>query len=288
MMIYDLNYLQRLLRSLGVNPHRLRGQNFLIDESVADHIIQAAGISSLDFVVEVGPGLGALSKKLEPKVSRLFLIELETAFAERLRDLFAFSPQVEVICDDAVLFDYSNFCLQRKIPYYDLVANLPYTITTPFLRQLFLSGGPWRRATFMLQKEAALRICSGPGRENGPLSLLTQYCAETQYLFDVPPQCFYPQPAVYSGVIQLTRRLQPAVRVDRERLFSLINVAFSQRRKQLVNTLAAYVPEDGGRIERSAIEIALRSCGLKETVRAEQLSLSDFAALLYALESRRT
>lgn len=283
MMVYNSSNLQQLLRSLGVGPHRLRGQNFLIDEAVVDRILQVAAVSSGDTVLEIGPGLGALSQKLETMVGRLILIELEVAFANRLRDVFSFSPKVEVIDGDAVLLDYPDLCRQREIFRYDLVANLPYSITTPFLRRLFLYGGPWNRATLMLQKEAATRICSGTGRENGPLSLLTQYCAEAQYVFDVPQQCFYPQPAVCSGVIQLTRRVQPIAAVDMKRLFSLIDAAFSQRRKQLVNTLTAYCPADGGRLDRIKVESALHACGLQKTVRAEQLGLSDFVALLKEL-----
>ncbi len=284
MPMYEAEQVHRLLADLGVHPHRLRGQNFLLDEAVVERILAAASPTAADAVLEIGPGLGVLSRGLAEQAGRLFLLELEPAFAERLADRFAFEEQVEVIQADAVTFDYEAFCRERQISGYQLVANLPYNITTPFLRRLLLEGGPWERATLMLQKEAAQRVCAGPGRDNGPLPLLTQYRAEATILFDVPREAFYPAPAVCSSVIRLTRRSQPPVEAEPMRLMALIEAAFSQRRKQLVNNLCGcYHRADGSALSREQVTAALESCGFPATVRGEALTLADFAALLARL-----
>ena len=285
--MYDIQMIKQILQGMGVNPHRLRGQNFLIDPSVVERILDAAALSSEDAVLEIGPGLGALSQRLAACSGRLLLLEIECAFAERLKDIFAFEPQVEVCCLDALTFDYEAYCREHNISSYHLVANLPYNITTSLLQHFLLAGGPWKRATLMLQREAAQRICSGPGRENGPLSLLTQYCADARLLFVVPPESFYPAPAVHSAVIQLSRRETPSVDVDLEPLMALVEAAFSQRRKQLANTLSgAYQRQDGMRFSREQITAALLACDLSPSIRAEQMDLPAFAALLKHLQAK--
>lgn len=284
--MYSIEIIKQILMDMGVSPHRLRGQNFLIDEAMIERIINAADISTAEFLLEIGPGLGALSQHLAQSGKPTVLLEVEAAFAERLRNLFYFDQQVNVIEADAVKFDYIQFCRDKGLCSYDVVANLPYNITTPILERLLLYGGSWRQATMMLQKEAALRICSGSGRDNGPVTLLTQYCAEAELLFEVSPKSFYPEPAVYSAVIQLRRRKEPPVDVELPPLLGLIKAAFSQRRKQLVNTLSsAYQRDDGYRFSREQIAAALERCEFSGNIRAEQLGLPEFAALWKALQN---
>lgn len=283
--MYDINFLKQILQDMGVNPHRLRGQNFLIDESIIKHILESAAVSQEDVVFEIGPGLGALSQTLGKRNGRTVLFEIEPAFAARLRDVFAFEPQVQVMETDATSFDYASFCQEKQISEYHLVANLPYNITTPMIQHLFLQGGPWKQATLMLQKEAAQRICAGKGRENGPLTLMTEYYTEAELLFLVPPESFYPPPAVQSAVMQLRRRQAPPVEAGPEALFPLIQAAFSQRRKQLANTLVAtYQRQDGRRFSRDEVISALDACDLAPSIRGEQMSLAQFSALLKQLQ----
>ncbi|MDO4733298.1 MAG: 16S rRNA (adenine(1518)-N(6)/adenine(1519)-N(6))-dimethyltransferase RsmA [Bacillota bacterium] len=285
--MYDNIMIKQILQGMSVHPHRLRGQNFLINDSVVEQIIAATRLSPEDYVIEIGPGLGVLSQKLAEIGAPCLLLEIEDAFAARLQDLFTFEPHVKLLCLDALDFDFSAYCAEEGISAYHLVANLPYNITSPMMKKLLLHGGPWERATLMLQKEAAQRICAGSGRENGPLTLLTQYCAEAELLFDVPPEAFYPQPSVRSAVIQLRRREEPPVDAAPDALLHLIDAAFSQRRKQLVNTLTAfYQRSDGRRFSRADLLPLIEACGLKPGIRAEEMDLFAFAALLQKLEKK--
>lgn len=266
------------LNSLGVRPDKLRGQNFLLDQGVLQDIVASAALPEGLPVVEIGPGLGALSCLLAERQSPLTLIEVEPAFAARLREVFAGQEHVQVIEADALDFDFAACCLERGWTEYAVMGNLPYSITTPLLKKLLAEGGPWRSLTLLLQKEAARRIAAGQGRENGPLTLLAQYYGEAQLGLIVPPGAFYPQPAVDSQLLCVNRRHQPPVEGEAEKLFRFIEAAFAHRRKQLVHELAAFSP---GR-DKDCWRENLAGLGLKPTARAEELTLADFAAL-YAL-----
>lgn len=259
-----------LLRQLGVRPQRLRGQNFLIDPAAIQRIAAVGFDWPGKDVVEIGPGLGALSRCLAEKAGRLTLIELESAFAAYLRQEFSASPQVQVVERDALQYDFTASPAE-----YVLFANVPYQITTPLLKKLFLSGGVWRSMVLLLQKEAAERICCERGRKNGPLSLLAAYCGICESCFDLLPASFYPSPAVTSTVIRIQRREAPPVDTDIAAILRLAEAAFAERRKLLCNSLAASsLPGD-----RNYWRAGLIACGLDAECRAESLSLAEFAAL---------
>ncbi len=275
----NVQWVRSLLREMKVAPQRLRGQNFLLDEQVISRIVASAALGSEDTVIEIGPGLGSMSRLLTDRPGRTILIELEPAFARRLTDIYAFQPQVQVLEADAATFPYAAFCQEQEIAHYHVVANLPYQVTTPILKQLLFQGGPWQSMTLMLQKEAARRIVRGKGRENGPLTLLTEYFSEGELLFDVPPRAFYPAPAVTSTVIRLIRRQNPPVQGEIESLYPFIEKAFLQRRKVLVNSLAGAYG-----LSREAWVNLLADCGFNPAVRGEELSLADFDCILSRLK----
>lgn len=274
----NIKWIQSLLREAGVDPRRQRGQNFLLDETVAERIVTSAEVGKEDTVIEIGPGLGAMSEILAERAGKLILIEIETAFAARLKDHFAFRPEVTVIEADAASFDYAGFCAEQGIDGYKVVANLPYSVTTPVIKQLLQNGGPWQSMTLMLQKEAAKRIAKGKGRENGPLTLLMEYYADAELLFDVPPKAFYPAPAVNSAILQAIRR-EPAVDAEPAALYRFLERCFLQRRKLLTNSLNGSY----GRNRQQWAEL-LTACGFSETVRAEELTLADFACLFDSIK----
>jgi 16S rRNA (adenine1518-N6/adenine1519-N6)-dimethyltransferase len=171
------------------------GQNFLISASVAEKIVQAAEIEKGDKVLEIGPGLGALSEYLAARADALTLVELDERLAAHLRRLFAADKHAEVILADALDFDYLAHAAIRRWNDYLTVANLPYSITSPLIERLLLKGGPWRSLTMMVQYESAQKLSMAPGGEtSGPLALLAQYFGTVSLLFTVEREWFFPVP----------------------------------------------------------------------------------------------
>lgn len=258
------------LKQLHTAPRRLMGQNFLCDPTVVERMAGLRPLDAGERLLEIGPGLGVLTQVLAATGADLTALELDGDLAAFLQAKFILSENVSLLHRDALEFDYEEFGAEP----YRLYANLPYSITTPLLKKLFTQGGSWLSLTLMLQKEAALRVISGRGRSNGPLTMLADYYGEGQLLFEVPPESFWPQPQVNSAVIDIRRRAQPPVKGDIRSIMKLVEAGFANRRKLLLNSLATVT---GGSKEQW--RQALADCGLGETVRAEQLTLADFARL---------
>ncbi|MDO4582254.1 MAG: 16S rRNA (adenine(1518)-N(6)/adenine(1519)-N(6))-dimethyltransferase RsmA [Bacillota bacterium] len=264
------------LRMLGLKPHSLRGQNYLIDEAVIDKIVAAAKIGEGSPTLEIGAGLGMLTERLLDSGADCAVLEIETRAAQYL--CRRFGERAEIINADALNFDFAAYTQRRGWRDYQIVANLPYSITTPLLTRLLREGGAWSAMTLMLQKEAAQRLVAGKGRENGPLTLLLEYYAEAAICFEAPRDAFYPRPAVTSAVIDVRRRAAPPVAGERRELFRLIEAAFTLRRKTLLNALSA-APLSASREQWAELILGL---GWKPDVRAEELSLAQFAELYAA------
>ena len=218
-----------VLQKYHFNFQKKFGQNFLIDTHVLERIIEAAGITKDDFVLEIGPGIGTMTQYL---------------------------------CENA-----------REV-----VANLPYYITTPIIMGLFESHVPIDSITIMVQKEVADRMQVGPGtKDYGALSLAVQYYAKPEIIANVPPNCFMPRPNVGSAVIRLTRHETVPVQVEDEKLmFRLIRASFNQRRKTLANGLNNS-PEI--HLSKEVIQESIEELGVPVTIRGEALTLEQFAAL---------
>lgn len=257
------------LNTLNINPHKLRGQNFLISREIVDRIVSLYPIQDDLPVLEIGAGLGALSEALAEKAGRLDLLEIEPLFARRLERRLEGRENIKVHPADVLCFNYVSLYRRQQ---YLIYGNIPYNITTPLLKKLFLHGANWSRMVLMLQKEAAERLCHGRGRENGPLPLMLDYFGKSEINFLVPKEAFYPVPAVTSAVITIERKAGTVPNQSFLDLFSLIEAAFSQRRKTLVNALAA--SKFNG--ERPYWQELLRLCGFSANARAEELTLSDF------------
>ncbi len=253
-----------LLERYGLKADRRFGQNFLVERSYLQQIVEAVGVAPGETVVEVGPGLGTLTRALAEAGAKVLSIEmdrrLEAVYAETLAGL-----PVQIIWADALSFDWSSLPPQSLF-----AGNLPYNIATPLITQLLLSNR-FRRIVALVQKEVALRMVARPATPAyGLLSLRVQYHAAARRIVDVPPGAFFPPPKVTSSVICL----QPNNRPDHPGLFRLIEAAFAQRRKTLVNALkaAGYPPE---RVKRG-----LEAMGLPDNVRAEALGLQQFEQML--------
>lgn len=255
------------------------GQNFLIDTSVLERIIDAAQITKEDCVLEIGPGIGTMTQYLAESAREVVAVEIDKSLIPILRDTLAAYDNVTVINEDILKVDIRKIAEEknggRPIK---VVANLPYYITTPIIMGLFESHVPLKSITIMVQKEVADRMQVGPGtKDYGALSLAVQYYAKPEIVANVPPNCFIPRPNVGSAVIRLTRHETPRVQVkDEAFLFALIRASFNQRRKTLVNGLGNAAELKLGKEE---VAQALAQMGLSATIRGEALTLEQFAQL---------
>ena len=255
------------------------GQNFLIDQRVLDKIIAAADISPEDCVLEIGPGIGTLTRCLAEAAGQVIAVEIDKNLIPILGDVLSEYNNITVINEDILkvdiqaLVDEKNGGRPIKV-----VANLPYYITTPIIMGLFESNVPIENITVMVQKEVADRMQVGPGtKDYGALSLAVQYYAEPYIVANVPQNCFIPRPNVGSAVIRLTRHKEKPVTVKNEQhMFRLVRAAFNQRRKTLQNALHN-MPELN--LSKEQVVNALKEMGLSETIRGEKLTLEDFARL---------
>ncbi len=272
----NLNDLRDLLGRHGFRFSKSMGQNFLIDPTVPRDIADSSGASPEWGVLEIGPGVGPLTVELAQRAGKVVTVELDRSLFPVLEETLAPYPNVEVVSGDVMKLELDAL-LREKFSGLPVMAcaNLPYNITTRVLTK-FVETKEIRQFTVMIQREVAKRICAPPGnREGSAFSLFLQYYMEPEYLFSVEPEKFYPAPKVTSAVVRCVRREKPPVETEDEALLlRLMRGAFALRRKTLANSLASAL----GRPKEELLE-AIRGAGLSETVRGEQLTFQDFAAL---------
>ncbi len=252
------------------------GQNFLKDPHYLARIVDAARITKEDRVLEIGPGLGHLTRMIAARAGAVLALELDERLIPALREEFLSAPQVEIVHTDALTYPFAALTGPWKV-----VANLPYYISTPLIQKLLDHRQVFSSMTLMLQKEVAQRITAPPGgKEYGYLSVVVQLFAEPHEEFTVPPGAFTPRPKVDSAVVTLSMRpLPPPVR-DLPYLVRMINASFSQRRKTLKNALKQLgIPAD--------VMVAVQpEVGIDLGRRAETLSVHEFCALADYLSSQ--
>ena len=260
------------------------GQNFLIDTRVLEKIVAAAGVTKDDCVLEIGPGIGTLTQYLAEAAGHVIAVEIDRNLIPSLEETLAEHENVTVVNQDILKTDIKGLAHAyhggRPL---NVVANLPYYITTPIVMSLLEGEDLVDSITVMVEKEVAERMMEGPGsKEYGALSLAVQYYARPEIVANVPPNCFIPRPNVGSAVIRLTKHETPPVQVkDPKKMFQLIRASFNQRRKTLPNGIGN-APELPYTREQAAA--ALEKMGLSPAVRGEALSLSQFAELADLLE----
>lgn len=278
----ELNITQRtieIIKKYDFVFQKKFGQNFLIDQRVLDKIIAAADIGPDDCVLEIGPGIGTLTRCLAEAAGQVIAVEIDKNLIPILGDVLSEYNNITVINEDILkvdiqaLVDEKNGGKPIKV-----VANLPYYITTPIIMGLFESNVPIDNITVMVQKEVADRMQVGPGtKDYGALSLAVQYYAEPYIVANVPQNCFIPRPNVGSAVIRLTRHKEkPVTAKNEQHMFRLVRAAFNQRRKTLQNALHN-MPELN--LSKEQVVNALKEMGLSETIRGEKLTLEEFAKL---------
>lgn len=281
MDLCDLNTIRLLLGRHGFRFSRSMGQNFLIEGWVPDGLVEGAGVSLQNGVLEIGPGIGPLTMRLSNAATKVVAVELDRSLLPVLAETLAGRNNVEIIPGDILKLDIGALVDEKFSGLTPMAcANLPYNITTPVLSAL-IDSRRFAQIAVMIQREVALRICAAPGTaEYGAFSIYCQYHTAPELLFDVGPECFVPAPKVTSSVVRMTPRHMPPIAVqDEKRFFRLVKTAFGQRRKTLLNALAAGL----GGVERDSIRAAILSCGLPEDIRGERLGIPEFAALTAAL-----
>ena len=255
------------------------GQNFLIDTHVLEKIIESAGITKDDFVLEIGPGIGTMTQYLCENAREVMAVEIDKNLIPILGEILAAYDNVTVVNEDILKLDIAKVAKEHNDNKpIKVVANLPYYITTPIIMGLFESHVPLESITVMVQKEVADRMQSGPGtKDYGALSLAVQYYSKAEIVANVPPNCFTPRPNVGSAVIRLTcHEASPVVVNDEKLMFSLIRASFNQRRKTLQNGINN---APNLNFSKEQVVAALDKMGLVSTIRGEALSLEQFAEL---------
>ena len=270
-----------LMKKYKIKANKSLGQNFLIDDTVIEDIVSGANIGEDDMVIEIGPGLGSMTALLVERAKRVICVELDKKMIEILDDRFIAYNNIELINDDVLKLDLNNLIKQEKeqnqIKDVKIVANLPYYITTPIIMKLLEENLDIESITVMIQKEVADRLIEIPsGKNTGAITYTVYYYCESEKIRDVENTCFIPMPEVTSEVINLKLRKEPAVKIENKKVFfNIIKSAFMQRRKTLLNAL---VNTGVFKSKEEGIEI-LKKLNLKEDIRAEKLTIEDFARI---------
>ncbi len=267
-----------IMKKYNIKANKNLGQNFLINEEVVTNIVECSNIDKQDLVIEIGPGLGTLTKYLLEKAGKVICIELDTKMLQILEDRFSLYNNFELINNDVLKVDLKNIIekekAEGKIKNVKIVANLPYYITTPIIMKLLEEELELESITVMIQKEVADRLIAIPGEKNtGAITYAVYYYATSEAIMEVPNSSFIPEPAVISKVIKLNIRKEPIVTPkNKEKMFKVIKCAFMQKRKTLLNSLTNNKIFEN---KNQGIEL-LKSLQINENIRPEELTLEQF------------
>ena len=283
--VCDIQVMKPLLAQHGFHFSKAKGQNFLIAPWVPASIAQEAGVDETAGVLEIGPGIGPLTQQLCLRAGKVCAVEVDTRLEPILKQTVGDFSNLEILWGDILKQDIPALVAEKFPGLRPMAcANLPYYITTPILSAL-LEADCFDTVTVMVQKEVAQRIAAAPGTADyGAFSVFCQYYTEPELLFDVPPNCFLPQPKVTSAVITLRRRAaRPWNVTDEAAFFRVVRSSFAVRRKKLSNGLTAGFPELG----KAGAEDVLKVCGFPENVRGETLGIPEFTRIANEITSRR-
>ena len=268
-----------IMKKYHIKANKSLGQNFLINQNVINSMIEKSDIQKEDLVIEIGPGLGTLTKYLLEKAGKVICIELDSKMEHIIKERFYLYKNLELIHQDILKIDLQSIIKKEKeengFTNVKVVANLPYYITTPIIMKLLEDGLDLEGITVMVQKEVADRLIAIPGqKQTGAITYAIYYYATAEEIIEVEKDSFIPEPKVTSKIIKLTLRKAPPISVgNKQVMFRIIKSAFMQRRKTLLNALTnakVFLNKEEG------IEI-LKKLNLEETVRAENLTLQNFA-----------
>lgn len=268
-----------IMKKYNIKANKSLGQNFLINDEVIENIVKSSDLSKEDLVIEIGPGLGTLTKRLLEEAGKVLCVELDKKMINILQDRFVENAKFEVINEDILKVDLNQIIKENKkdnnIKNVKIVANLPYYITTPIIMKLLEEKLEIESITVMIQKEVADRLIEIPGGKNtGAITYTVYYYCESEKIMEVPNSSFIPEPEVTSEVIKMNLRKTPAVEIENPKImFMIIKSAFMQRRKTLLNALTnskVFINKEEG-------TQVLNKLNLDINIRAESLSIQDFA-----------
>ena len=277
MELTNINEIKELLSRHGFRFSKSMGQNFLTAAWVPRDIAESAELDEGTGVLEVGPGIGCLTKQLSLRAGKVLSVELDNALRPILAETLADCENVEILFGDVLKQDIPALVREHFAGMRCAVcANLPYNVTSPLLTT-FIEAECFETITVMIQREVARRICAAPGTADyGAFGIFVQWHMETELLFDVPPSCFIPQPKVTSSVIRLRRRTDhPAETSNEQFLFKVIRAAFNQRRKTLINAISSQIPG----VTKEQAERAVTESGFDARIRGETLDIGKFATI---------
>ncbi len=270
-----------IMNKYNIRANKSLGQNFLINQNVVDSIIDNSNITKEDLVIEIGPGLGTLTRFLLEKANKVICVELDKNMIKILKDRFKLYDNIEILNNDILKTDLNKIIKEQKqnneIKNVKIVANLPYYITTPIIMKLLESNLDINSITVMIQKEVADRLIEIPGGKNtGAITYAIYYYCTSEKILEVENNSFIPEPEVTSEVIKLNIRKNPPIEVkNKELLFNIIKKAFMQRRKTLLNSLVNSKvflnKEDGIKV--------LKELNIDINIRPEKLTLDEFAQI---------
>ncbi len=276
------NNTSEIIKKHGLKLTKALGQNFLTDFSVVQRIVDASDMDKDTLAIEIGPGVGSMTRELAERSAGVVAIEIDKRLIPALSENLSDYSNVSIINEDIMKADIDEIIKKYKEFYnaksVKVVANLPYYITTPIIMRFLEEVQGVDKMVFMVQKEVAERMVSGPGtKDYGALSVAVQFYSSPKIVFDVPPHCFIPQPEVHSTIIGLDILNEPPVEViDRNVYFKIVKASFGQRRKTLVNALS-----NSGFFTKNKEQIKqiLEEMGLNENIRGEVLTVAQFAQL---------
>ena len=270
-----------IMKKYNIKANKNLGQNFLVSNDAINQIVNSGEIEKDDLIIEIGPGLGTLTKELLEKAKKVICVELDNKMVEILNERFSLYDNLEILNQDILKTDLKEIIKKEKtqnnIKDVKIIANLPYYITTPIIMKLLEEKLDLKSITVMIQKEVAERLIATPGEKNtGAITYTVYYYAEAKKITEVPNTSFIPEPVVTSEVIRLDIRKNPPVETKNiEMMFKIIKNAFMQRRKTLLNSLTNTKifknKEEGTKI--------LKTLNLNENIRAEELTLKKFAEI---------
>jgi len=267
--------LRALLKKHDIRPNKRLGQNFLVDKNMQRKMLKNCNLAGDDVVLEIGPGLGALTLDIAQRAGKIFAIEKDTRLSDILKKFASGYSNIEVISQDILKFDIRKAFRGRKLK---VIGNLPYYITSPIIAYLIENRKYIDSIFLTVQKEVGNRLAAGPGtKDYSPITIFTQFYTEPHLLFIIAKGVFYPQPEVDSSFLRLDIAKRPRFRVKDEKLFfKIVRTAFSKRRKTILNALAS---GDILGLKKQDVEQVLKANRIDPMKRPEMLTLQDFASL---------
>ena len=262
----DKIQIKKLLQKYNIRPNKRMGQNFLIDKEVLEKIINTADLTKDDTVLEIGSGLGTLTKELAKRTKKVITIEKDKQMTEALKEIIKDYKNVEIVFDDILKIK------KLKIKNYKVVSNIPYYLTSPLIRMLLELKNPPKEILLLVQKEVAERICAELPKMN-LLAVSVQFYSKPEIISYVSKSSFWPEPKVDSAIIKIADIKKPE-NINIKKFFKLVKAGFSHPRKQLANNLS-----QGLNINKEQIKKALAECNLNIQARASNLSIKNWESL---------